>query len=1183
MYLKKLELTGFKSFANKTELSLSKGLNAVVGPNGSGKSNIADALRWVLGEQSAKQLRGGKMEDVIFAGSAHRKPLSFADITMKMSNEDKGLPLDFNEVTVTRRVYRSGESEYLINGEICRLKDIQMLFMDTGIGRDGYSIIGQGRVDEILSLKSEDRRHIFEEAAGISKYKARRNETLNKLEREKQNRKRVDDIISELNEQLEPLEIEAEEAKKYLLLRDEYKSIHVNIFLSEISRITLELEQTEEALKTGRLNSEDEKFLLIEARQIGEILKQKISESELKYRHQAEIVLETTKAIEQKQNEINLLNQSLNQNKADITRLKSEFDKRKASIFAKNEEKESENLSLEKVQKELEALNIELSNELKISYELEEELRKETESINKLNAVVMERINAQAKSLADVLDEEKHYNRLEEDKERLNIEIEHHESNLETKKSSIKKSEEDLFVCQNELEKAKKSEDSYEAAYGNLSRESKEIELDLRKNQENLTALRGRYRALMALESGHEGYYKSVKAVLAKKNADPRFKGICGAVSELIGVKKEYEVAIEIALGGAAQNIITQTEEDAKLSIEMLKSNREGRATFLPLTAIKGKNIDLTRVKSEPGFISLASNLVETEETYKNIITHLLGDIIIIDNINNALLIHKKYKYQYKIVTLSGERLSPGGAITGGSRQNAVGIVGRSRQLEELKTQVAFVQKIVDELQTKEQNLSAKRQTTMDTLNRTKELTQSLSLKEQSIKIKISAEKESLKAQTDTISNCYEENDTLMKKIIESNKSIRELKTLHKSFEESHVNALKNLEDYKKQIEENRKAQSDESDTITEFRIEISRRTEWSNGFKKNILRLEREINMYNEEKQLLKREMEAIDAKNIIEESKSDVALNELEKLKSYLKETNLELEKNEKEKSALDAQISKAESNERSQIDAVSLLEKELTRLEIRKEHLDNTSHRLHNEIWEEYNLTYQNAQILKRNDISENTLRRESSRLKQELGSMKNVNIGAIETFKQLKTRHDFLEAQRNDIVEAEAALHELTLSLTSQMTEQFTKSFKEITIHFQEVFREMFGGGNASLRLLDMDNILESGIEITAQPPGKSLQNLLLLSGGERALTAIALLFAILRLKPSPFCVLDEIESALDDANVTRFANFLKTYANTTQFIVITHRKGTMEAAEHLYGVTMEEQGISKLVSVKFVDE
>ncbi|MCL2223759.1 MAG: chromosome segregation protein SMC [Defluviitaleaceae bacterium] len=1184
MHLKKLELAGFKSFADRISLDFGPGMNAVVGPNGSGKSNIADALRWVLGEQSAKQLRGGKMEDIIFAGTAHRKPLGYAEITMRLDNTDKRLPLEQKEISVTRRVYRSGESEYLINGEACRLKDIAMLFMDTGVGRDGYSIIGQGRIDEILSLRSEDRRHVFEEAAGISKYKSRRTEALNKLERERENRARVDDIIAELDEQLEPLESQSEEARRYLELRDEYKSVHLNIFLADIRKINDDMEHTEKSLESIMSQSGDGKRLLTEARSAGEELKNRAAAADANYRRATEDLLDTTKIIEQKQTDIKLAESRCIQLETDSARLKTEAEKRDSSIAGKHEEISAEEENVSAMQSEVSELNHALLEQLEISARHENAMREGAAETDSLNQNVMDAMTAATESRAAVLEAENMYRRLEDDKERLDTEIERHEDRLEEATAAFSQNEGALNSCGKELSAALKNQEDYAKAYNQLRAEADTLQRELRITSEDLTAKRGRFRALSDLEAGHEGYYRSVKAVLSRQKTDAAFAGICGAVGELIGVEDEFETAIEIALGGAAQNIITKTEGDAKHAIEFLKRAKEGRATFLPLTAVKGRNIDTYRLQNEQGYIGIAAELVDCEDVYAPVISQLLGDIVIMDTLENALALHKKFRYSYKIVTKGGERLSPGGAITGGSvaRQSA-GIIGRARQLEQLKIEVTELQRDMEILNRREAKLNEKRATTRDVLAQTNETVSTLQLEEKNLRAKQQNANETLKTLQENSQNYNEENEKIMARIVEANGAVRVAKTELLQKEELVENARAALENYQRETEQNRKTITEEADAVTELRVEITRKTEVITHSKSNISRLQKEISTLEQEKKMLLAEISANEtAIKQSQENRQEIAA-QLEKIQSRLEESRKELTASEAEKNALDAAIAKAEADERSQTDATNLLEREIARLEARKESLDASSHRLHNEVWEEYGLTYQTAMQFKREDLTEATLRKTGSQLKSELAGMTDVNLGAIEAFKQIKTRHGFLTTQRDDILEAEAALNELIANLTAEMENRFAEKFAVIAEHFSEVFKEMFEGGKASLRLLDTENVLESGIEIIAQPPGKSLQNLMLLSGGERALTAITLLFSILRMKPSPFCVLDEIESALDDANVARFANFLKQYAKGTQFIIITHRKGTMEAADTLYGVTMEEQGVSKMVSVKIVEE
>jgi len=1183
MHLKRLELHGFKSFADRAQLDLSTGLNAVVGPNGSGKSNIADALRWVLGEQSARQLRGGKMEDIIFAGTAHRRPLGYAEIVMHIDNSEGLLPLEFSEISIARRVYRSGESEYSINGEACRLKDIQMLFMDTGVGRDGYSIIGQGRIGEILSLRSEDRRMVFEEAAGIGKFKARRNEALTKLERERQNRERVDDIILDLEEQLEPLAIQAEEAQRYLAMRDKYKNIHVNIFLSEIEKIDTELAQMSQTLQDGILQFEGGKRQLAEARLAGEGLKNRALQADLKYREASESLLEITTAIEKKDGDGKLLDSKIGQLEQEHIRLNAEIDKRNAALAGKECEREDEEKRLAKLQEELASLNNQLAEHVKLSAQLEDEIRTSAAAMEAHNQAIVDALTNEAAARAAVAEAESAYLRLEDDKEKLNSEILHHDTGLKEQTQKVQEAEEVLAACKQELGRVKNNVVAYASSHAHLSKESNDLEIEQRKIQESLTTARGRHRAISDLEAQQEGFAQSVKAVLRKKATDPLFSGICGAVSELINVEREYEVALETALGGAAQNIVTRTESDAKLAINMLKDTKSGRATFLPLTAMKGETKNVTEFAKVPGFVDIASNLVTCDEDYVPVIAQLLGDVLIMDDIDNAMAFNKKTKYAHKIVTLDGERFSPGGAITGGrtNRQTA-GIIGRGRQLEELSQKVETLGKDLDSIAAQIKNIHEKRRATEELLNLTREKEQNLTLESERLNDKLLQAKVALEGLNKLAQTYNEENDKLMALLIETNQNIRSAKTEVINQENAVQKARDDLENFKRQLEQNRLEQTEESDTLTELKIEISRRTEWAGESQRNVDRLQRECDVLIEENRVLQSEISAGEKAKADTFARKDAILEEQTKLKTRIQEVRKEQSAAEAEKAKLETAISKAEEDERAYADSSSLIERELARLEMRKEQLDSASHRLHNEIWEEYGLTHQQAMPFKQTDMSEAVLRRTAGELKTQLSMLTDINVGAIEAYKQLKTRHDFLVAQRADILQAEVALDELINSLTSQMEEQFATQFNLIAQHFEEVFQQMFNGGKASLKLVDNKNVLESGIEITAQPPGKTLQNMMLLSGGEKALTAIALLFAILRLKPSPFCVLDEIESALDDANVVRFARYLKEYVVNTQFIIITHRKGTMEVADHLYGVTMEEQGISKLVSVKFVD-
>ena len=1180
MHLKKLELCGFKSFADKIVLNFGTGLGVIVGPNGSGKSNIADAMRWVLGEQSAKELRGGKMEDVIFAGTAHRRPLGFADVTIRLDNTDKTLPIEFDEVSITRRVYRSGESDFLINNSACRLKDIQQLFMDTGIGRDGYSIIGQGRIDEILSLKSEDRRNVFEEAAGIAKFKARRREAEIKLEREKQNQIRIGDIIAGLEEQLEPLSIQSEEAKKFLTLRDEYKSIHLNLFILEVKKIEAERLSLTETFKNVTAQSEDTKRILGTTRLAADEVKSKGADTDFRYRSLSADLVERTQATEKKQSEINLAINNIEKWQAEAKRLNTEINKRKEQITSKQNDLEAEKSKKQTHEAELNKVEENLKSQEADRARFEEKLLNETETAKSLNSDILRAMEEVAKAKMSLAEAENSYARQQDEKEKINELYSDNEALLARQKENL----ESLIAGEADFKKefAKKTNHLRELrAYGEkLNIEATKHDVKLQKIKENLTSATGRLKALQALESAYEGYNRSVKAILSKKQD---LIGICGAVGELFSVDKKFEAAIETALGGSLQNIVTDTDQDAKEAIEMLKSTREGRATFLPISSLKlskGKFLSPEKLKNEPGYIGIASDLTRYDEKYVQVANFLLGDIAVFENLDMALTISKKHRHTIKIVTLDGERLSPGGAITGGYnlKQNT-GVIGRGSQINELMTEVKNIQSELEKAIKLSEEISGKKEKSQKMIEEVLESLQKSRVEGEQIVVSIRSNEESLRQFEHTKHNLHEKNEELVLGLDAANRQVRKGYDNLAKQEAAQKKAEAALETYRLEAEKNRQDLSHEHDILTDLRIEVSKITEWIRHAETNIFRLSKEKTFLEEEKQLLENEKALNEAQIVQGEQGLKLLNDEISRHNKQLEQAKSDLKKSEEAKTELDGALAEVLSDEQALVEKSALLERELTRLEMRKENVDAAYKRIHDEVWEEYGLTYQNALKHKLDEVTPTELRKRQAEIKPILTEMHDVNIGAIEAYKTLKEKHDFLTEQRNDLLKAEAQLDEIIKGLTEQMEKQFKERFAQIDEHFKDVFSEMFSGGKAGLKLVDMDNVLESGIEITAQPPGKSLRNLMLLSGGERALTAIALLFAILRLKPSPFCVLDEIESALDDANVVRFTNFIKQYTDGTQFILISHRKGTMEAADSLYGITMEEQGVSKLVSVR----
>ncbi len=1188
MFLKRLELKGFKSFPEKTILEFNKGITAVVGPNGSGKSNISDAIKWVLGEQSVKNLRGSnKMEDVIFAGTQNRTKLGFAEVSMIIDNCDESFNLPYNEVMITRRLYRSGESEFAINNSLCRLKDIHELFMDTGIGREGYSIVGQGRIDEILSTKSEDRRTIFEEAAGIVKFKTRRIEAEKKLEKEKQNLIRIDDIVSELENQIEPLELQAEKTKKYFVLSERLKLIQINIFLFEFNKIDIQLSENDKKIIfiNNEILENEKKIPLFNEKKIE--LKRKI---ELNLDNIEKInneIIETRSEKEQAENNIKLIFQQIDYMKKNISELQSNIKETEKNIFSKAEEVKlktlkrnafsielkSKNENLKKIQKEFEDIITKLDKKEEIFDKYNSEIIKKMRVSSEIK-INIEGINSsilQLSNLNEQLINELDFCSSQKDAKNIRIlalkkslsEIENNESKLKTELSQL------------ETEK-NRYEGKIQSEYKNRENISK-----------NLNEFSSRFRILSELEKDYEGYYDSVKYILKKKENDNNtFNGICGVVGELITVSENYETAIETALGGSIQNIVTKTEKDAGKAIEYLKHNKKGRATFLPINMIKSKEISnsiKSQILKENGVIDFANNLIYYSSEYENIFSNLLGRVIVINNFDNAVIFAKKYNYSYKIVTVEGELLNPGGSITGGSvnKKNA-GIFSRNREIKDMKQKISIYSLKLNEA---DLDISSYKEEAGKINNIIDDINLSLHnifLKKNDIINQFTQTEENIKSLSEKISSLTEEN-------IKTEKQLSLQKEKYLILEKDFINAEKEVSDiqnylneYQKEMQLNKNIREESTKKVTNLKIEI-------NEIEFNISSFTNDINRINDEMEkekntIIKNKSEILSIENEINLKKIEIKKEEEKKISAEKKS----LEKHNKieflniEKFNLNTENEKLEKENFEHIEHMSKIKNEKTRLELLKEQLEDSKTRICNDIWEKYEITYASAQKYEKINSEFPKLRSEETALKTEIRNMGTVNTNAIEEYKKIKERYNFLINQRQDILYAEENLKNIILELSSLMEEQFKTQFKIINENFGIVFSEIFGGGHGYIKLSDENDVLNSGIEITAQPPGKSIQNMTLLSGGERALTAIALLFAILKMKPSPFCILDEIEAALDDANVKRYADYLKRFSNNTQFIIVTHRKGSMEVADTLYGITMQEQGISKLVSVKFAE-
>ncbi len=1177
MYLKRLDLQGFKSFPEKVKLEFNPGVTAVVGPNGSGKSNVSDAVRWVLGEQRAKSLRGDKMEDIIFAGTENRKPLGFAEVSILIDNQDGKLPLEYSEVQVTRRVFRSGESEYRINGTACRLKDIQELFMDTGVGREGYSIIGQGRIDEILSAKGEERRRIFEEAAGIVKYKTRKNEAVHKLEKEQQNLLRVDDIIGELEVQVGPLEKASEKAKEYLRLKEHLKQAETAAFCRDAERIGSQLEKLEqdEAHSGEQLADCKEK---IEAEKNAALsFREKSEELDILLQQQNEKMTELRAEIEKTEGDIRLREEQRANDAANISRIQSEMAER----TAKQQENDAEQKACESRKN---ALQLEMDRHQKVLDELEEKYASLSTSLTQgetkaesFKDEIFEQIRIGTEAKGEISKREAMKVQFLGRKEQLMAEKEYTEGRLhqfEVHLQALEKQENDRKEHIRYLEQEL---DALEHDRSHAAEQKQRAEASLSKQEKRISETRSRLSLLMEMEKEHEGFYNSVKSLL--KLSDKEDRGIYGAVGQLLKVEEAYETAIEAALGGALQNVVTATEEDAKNAINYLKRNNLGRATFLPVTAIKGRPLEgKNAIMAEVGVIGTAYDLVTFDETFRQIALNLLGRILVVDTLDRAVQLAKKYRHQYKLVTLEGDILNPGGSMTGGSAQKkALHVFGRSREIRDLRQ---ALQAATDEANMMRERLLLAN----DDLQEIEEETVDKKIELQKFMVSMnSGEKEK------TLVDKQETEEKLALLKLEENQLTEQLDAADseiESFRKAEEASQKALQSANAQLEEFQTSISGEKEErdalmgkITQKKIDLS-------AAGQNVYVVEETLLRLKEEAAALEKEQQKAAEQAVHYEKNTDLRLEQQEDLQKRAEELSVQAETLQNslndtasEKSHTAEAAAKAEAAAAEWRETAAKLENELFRISSKKEKLEEEKERITTQMWEEYEMTLRMAQEYAAN-LPEDAEKRPVKEWKNLIRELGDVNVSAIEQYKEVKERFEFLTAQRTDILEAEEKLRQIIEELSVLMEKQFREQFKVISENFSQVFQEMFGGGKAYLKLTDAANVLESPIEIVAQPPGKNLQNMQLLSGGERALTAIAILFSILKLKPSPFCILDEIEAALDDANVTRYAKYLKRFAEETQFIVITHRKGTMEHADVLYGVTMQEKGISKMISVDF---
>lgn len=1179
MYLKRLEMQGFKSFADKTVLEFMPGITAVIGPNGSGKSNISDSIRWILGEQSMKSLRGTKTQDIIFAGTQSRKSLGFAEASLVFDNTDGTLPIEYSEVTVTRKIYRSGETGYYINKAPCRLKDVVELFMDTGIGRDGYSIIGQGKIDEILSNKSEDRRHIFEEAAGIVKYRSRKEETEKKLEQTKLNLLRINDILTEIEGNLEPLQMQADKAKKYLNLKEELKNIEVGLFIYNIEKYRQALEEltSDEEIMNSTLNQEEGKLEKIKI--LKEELKDRIDEITLQIENMQNIGFESQKEIEKLNSNINLAEAKIKNNientelyQKEIKELEEKIENLKQDIEQKQNKKDNLKQNKEKFENELKAKEEELKK-------LTEKLSSKEIEIEAKKKQVEENIDKKYELQTEISTQTANIDNIEKRQKQIKQEIDANILNLDRTRMKREDIAKGFYQIENNRNKVLKSIENIDSQKQEIDKKIKEFDLQIINNTNDMRMKQSRYNFLVETEKEKEGYIKSVKSLLIDcEKIKELGKGMHGVLANIISVPSEYETAIEMCLGASLQNIVTDTEEDAKKLVEHLRKNNLGRASFLPITSVKGKKLDSIKGK-KIGVVGVASDLVKFDKKYEQIIFSLLGRTVVVDNMQNAINLAKENNYSFRIITIEGDVINPSGAITGGSvAKKTVNILGRSREIEVLEKELKGLRNKISKLEEDKEKY-------VDSSENIIEEVQSLEKQLQEIDITYATEKQRIISIDENIEQIQNRIDKLKEEVEKTEKSKNETLASKQKNKECIEKMSKQNEEDQKIIDEFSNANKESQKYIDDLNLDITNLKISVSSFNESEVSIQEmtEMIMKEIETHTKNKDNKSLQIKNaILENDKLIIEIEntkqEIEKVKSKVSNSGENIDKMKKERIEKNEKLSKKEEEQTEQFKRIEELKAQITKIEVKKTKREEDITDVINKMWEEYELTPNNAGEYQKPENVAVTQRRVNV-LRTDIKELGSVNVDSIEEYKKLKDRYDFMCEQRLDLEDTMSKLRKVIQDMTETMKQQFKEKFEIINKNFGEVFKELFGGGMAEVTLTDEENILECGIDITVQPPGKKLQNMTLLSGGEKAFTAIALLFAILKINPAPFCVLDEIEAALDDVNVYRYAEYLKKFAKETQFLVITHRKGTMEAADTVYGVTMEEKGISKLLSMK----
>ncbi|MDE7105320.1 MAG: chromosome segregation protein SMC [Ruminococcus sp.] len=1181
MYLKSLEIQGFKSFPDKISLTFDKGLTAVVGPNGSGKSNIGDSVRWVLGEQSTKTLRGNKMEDVIFSGTVARKPMGFASVTLNIDNSDGSLANLEDDVSVTRKIYRSGESEYSVNGKSCRLKDINELFMDTGLGRDGYSIIGQGRIAEIVGAKSNERRDIFEEAAGISKFRYKKSEAERRLKSAQENILRLTDIIAELKQRVEPLKIQAEKAQKFIELAEERKKLEISVWITQLDELKQKIEILNDKVLISRSEYEN--------------TENDIANEEEKLQSSYRRMQECTMKSDEIRRKMIAEEQEASQKKSDIAVYENDIShcydaikKAEKSIKQSAQTRHEYQLAIEELEKKITALE-EQKSQLKIEIDETElksdsakeknlQLGRESDKLsNKINGLYIKQneLKFTAESAEKtVSDEEKHLEELLSGSNDIEKNIAGYNKQIAKNRASLKNNHIRTEELKNKISGLEKLYNSRKSGFDNTKEEFEKIFYELRNNQQ-------KRKILSDLENSMEGFTGSVKQVL-KASKQGRISGILGTIAQNISVEKQYAVAVETALGGAMQNIIVENEDIAKRCIRFLKEQKGGRATFLPITSVKGYELAEQGLENCTGFIEVASKIVSYDERFSRIISSLLGRIVIADDIDSATQIAKKYNYKFRIVTLDGQVINSGGSFTGGSVQKSVGIITRKNEIEILDTEIESLTKQREILNTKMDKLRAE----SEKLRYETESARAELRELESMEVRLNAEVSSLESLILQLNTQTQNSD----------KQIEEVRRKIQSAEQLEIDTKKSAEVIEVQIRTAEENLMNIQNSRENLRLERAEFSEIISSLKIRDMELSKDIQAQQSEISHINSELASLDNGNkyfedeiinhnkVIAEKQKEISrlASELENTKNnsetYISEIqyyqNLHTEQNRL--------VNEIQKGIKQLNESKEKLSAEITRLEERRESVNRDYDTVIRQLSDVYELTYSEAVkfAVKVDDII--STQSELMAVKNKIRALGSVNVSAVDEYHEVSERYEFLSSQLADVQKSKDELENIIENLTSEMCRIFSESFQIINTNFNEIFMELFGGGKAELILTDPENVLESGIEISVAPPGKVIKNLISLSGGEQSFIAIAIYFSILKLRPAPFCILDEIDAALDEVNVRKYAQYLKKFTKTTQFVLVTHRRSAMEEANVLYGVTMQEDGISKLLKMEQVD-